>query len=81
MFSIYFLEPLTTVNYFFPLCDTESLEVFGEGEIFFPQLGKDSDEVFSPGVQTLAIEKSLSVFHNNYSSPHLPFHPQPSAIL
>lgn len=59
VFPIYFFEPLTPGNYFFPLCDTKSLEVVGMGESCFPHLGEDPDTKSCPLEYKPLLQKSL----------------------
>lgn len=67
VFSIHFLDTLPPVGCFPLLGETGSLEGTGiEGMFFLVSVfGKD----FSPGQWDFVTQKSLSIFHNNNSSP------------
>ena len=64
-----FFEAWTPVLYVFIFLDeTRRLEVTGVGGMHFPSR-KNVLESFSLGVLIFIMDKSLSIFHNNYSFP------------
>lgn len=63
MFSVYFLETLTSVDYFPPFGEKAGVR----GMPFSHSTGVGAGKALFPGEQTFVTEKALDVFHNDYS--------------